>query len=142
MNLQVALYKGKDQPYTLKVCSKGKYRSKIKSSGKTTGYQTFDPDTVETSQIELYLDIYISNNDVRLAFTGVCGFGEMGYVTVGVVAVVCNQRLYLKPGVILLMPGSTLPQARQAQYYTCTPHNTPSPDPLDQCRNTVLATYA
>ena len=70
-NIRIAFYEGDENTRKLKVYTNGKYYGKIKSSGKTNGFQTFDLDTDETSELKLYLDNYKSNSDVWLSITEV-----------------------------------------------------------------------
>ena len=71
VEIRIAFYKGKEDTRTLKVYDNGKYHSKIKSSGNTTGYQTFYLDTDETSELKLYLNDYKLDSDVWLSITEV-----------------------------------------------------------------------
>ncbi|MEP2260962.1 MAG: hypothetical protein ABJI00_06075 [Paracoccaceae bacterium] len=71
--IEIAFYKGDEGTRTLKVYSNGRFHTKIKSSGKTNDFQTFDLDTDETSELKLYLNDYKSNSDVWLSLTEVCG---------------------------------------------------------------------
>ena len=69
VEIQVAFYKGKEDKSTLKVYNNGRYHGKIKSSGSTNGYQTFELDTNETEELKLRLDddgdVWISITEVR-----------------------------------------------------------------------------
>ncbi|CAM9164599.1 unnamed protein product, partial [Laminaria digitata] len=69
VEVKLAFYKGKEDTRTLKVYDNGSYHSKIKSSGSTNGYQTFELDTDETEELKFCLndddDVWISITEVR-----------------------------------------------------------------------------
>ncbi|MEP0661197.1 MAG: hypothetical protein ABJC87_18315 [Roseobacter sp.] len=79
--IEIAFYKGDEDTRTLKVYLNGKYHGKIKSSGNTDDFQTFDLNTDETSELKLYLNDYKSNSDVWFSLTEVCSIGDLPHVT-------------------------------------------------------------
>lgn len=72
VDMRIAFYGGAHISQTIYVYVNGTYHSTVKSSGQTTGYQTFSLDTDETAKLRLYFD------DKECSSHTCLGFDEVG----------------------------------------------------------------